>query len=158
MKIVSKQLFIVLSLCSLAACAANEEGSLGDPEPVSSSGSDCISAQAVRDFSVLDVSNLIVEERGSRQYHVTLQRRVPGLRGSWRLGFASSAGRICAPFDEIIVDGGVLGPERVRIASIRRINDEQAEELQIRFGLKEPEYETPREEVEVDPAEVEELD
>ncbi|MEM7431698.1 MAG: DUF6491 family protein [Pseudomonadota bacterium] len=158
MKVLLKQKFIVFSLCVLSACATSEEGSLGDPEPISSSGSDCISAQAVRDFSVLDQSNLIVQERGTRQYHVTLQRRVPGLRSNWRLGFASTAGRICAPFDEIIADSGGLGPERVRIASIRRINADQADELKVRFGLKEPEYETPREELDVEPAEVEELD
>ncbi len=80
------------------------------------------------------------------------------MRSTWRLGFASSAGRICAPFDDIVVDNGGLGPERVRIASIRRVNDDQVEELQVRFGLKEPEYETPRENQEVEGAEVEELE
>ena len=158
MKIVLKQLVIVISLCSLWACASTEESSAGDPPAASSGRSDCISAQAVRDFSVLDNSNLIVQERGNREYHVTLQRRVPGLRSNWRIGFASSAGRICAPFDEIVVNNGGLGPERVRIASIRRLNEDQAEELKVRFGLKEPDYETPREEAEVEPAEVEELD
>jgi hypothetical protein len=73
------------------------------------------------------------------------------------VGFQSQSGSICGPFDDLIVDSG-LGVEKVRIASVRRLTPEQEEDLLIRFGLLEPEFEQPRVPQEVEGAEVEELD
>jgi hypothetical protein len=105
----------------------------------------------------LDDANLIVTGGGSRKYHVTLSRRAIGLRSSWSIGFRSTTRQICAGFDEVVVDDG-LGPDRFRIASIRRLTPDELDALLIRFGKKEPEIEPAPVSTEVEGAEVEELD
>jgi hypothetical protein len=105
----------------------------------------------------LDDANLIVSGSGDRKYHLMLSRRALGLNSSWRLGFHSSTGRICAGFGEIIVDEG-MGSERIRIASIRQLTMDEFDALLIRFGKKEPQIETAPVPKEVEGAEVEELD
>ncbi|NND47403.1 MAG: hypothetical protein HKN55_07030 [Woeseiaceae bacterium] len=151
------QLVMIVISCSLLACAATEEEPDGAGETARNRGSDCISQMSVRDYRVLDDSNLIVSESGKRKYHVVLQRRAFGLRSSWKLGFRSTTSRVCAGFGEIIVDDG-MGPDRIRIASIRRLTPEDEEDLLIRFGKIKPENpQTPAPE-KVEGAEVEELD
>jgi len=156
---VIKQLVISIIASSLVACASTSESA--DPGPESSAGraSDCISQSSIRDYAVLDDSNLIVTEGVSRKYHMMLSRRAFGLKSSWRIAFRSPSGRICGGFDEIIVSDGVGGrPEAIRIDSIRRLSPEEEEDLLIRFGKKEPEVEQPRQPEAVEGAEVEELD
>jgi hypothetical protein len=152
-----KQLIILLSSSVLIACAGSGEPSLGDePEAVAAS-SDCISTRTIRDYRVLDDANLVVTAQASRKYHVTLSRRAPGLRSSWKIGFRSVSGRVCGGFDDVLVDGG-LGPERIRIASITQLAPEEYEALLVRFGKKEPAIEPAPAHDEVESAEVEELD
>jgi len=105
----------------------------------------------------LDDANLIVSGSGSRKYHVTLSRRAPGLRSSWKIGFRSTTGHICAGFGELVVDDG-MGPERIRIVSIRQLTPDEHETLLVRFGKIEPEVKQPPAPVSVESAEVEELD
>ena len=122
-----------------------------------SSRTDCISQGSIRDYRVLDDANLIVTERTSRKYHVELGWRAYGLKVSRGVGFESDSGRICGRFDDLVFDGS-FGMEKVPIASIRRLTPEQEEDLLIRFGIIEPEYEQPRRPTELEGAEVEELD
>jgi hypothetical protein len=141
----------------LVACAGSGEPSLGDEPAAVAGSSDCISTRTIRDYRVLDDANLVVTAQASRQYHVTLSRRAPGLRSSWKIGFRSTSGRICGGFDDILVDDG-FGPERIRIASIAQLTPEEYEALLVRFGKKEPAIEPAPANDEVDSAEVEELD
>lgn len=152
-----KEIVIILSLCSLAACATGGKTASESDSSSSRSAADCISQGSIRDYTVLDDANLIVTEGVSRKYHMVLSRRAFGLRSSWRIGFNSPTGRICGGFGDIVVNDGNR-PESIRIDSIRRITPEEEEDLLIRFGKKEPEIEQPRQSEEVSGAEVEELD
>jgi len=152
-----KQLFIFALSGSLLACAgAGKAPSSDDFEP-SSGGSDCIFEGTIRDYRVLDESNLIVTASGSKKYHIELTRPAHGLRSTWQIGFSSPGRRICSGFSELIADDS-FGPEAIRIRSIRRLVPEEYEDLLIRYGVKKPEIEQAREPEEVEGAEVEELD
>ena len=156
-KIVIKQNFIVLLLSTLLGCASSNSVDSEVAGGEVSGRADCISQGSIRDYRVLDESNLMVTERASRKYHVELGRRAYGLRASRAIGFESDSSRICGRFDDLVFDGN-FGTEKVPIASIRRLTPEQEEDLLIRFGIIKPEYEQPRQPVEVQGAEVEELD
>ncbi|MGI9237126.1 MAG: DUF6491 family protein [Woeseiaceae bacterium] len=148
-----KQIVISFYLCSLVACA----GTQTDEEGADSARSDCIYQPSIRGYSVLDESNLIVSASGRRQYHVVLRRRAFGLRSNWSIGFKSPTGRICSGFSEVVFDGHFDG-ESIRITSIRELSVEEEEDLLIRYGKKEPEYEHTPTPKDVKGADVEELD
>ena len=152
-KIYLKQLLIIVSLSGLVACA----GTVSDEDRSDSPRSDCIYQPSIRGYSVLDESNLIVSASARRLYHVVLSRRAFGLRSNWSIGFKSATGRICAGFSEVVFDGRFDG-ESIRIDSIREISEEEEEDLLIRYGKKEPEYEQTPVPQDVEGADVEELD
>ncbi len=153
MKYFIRQLFMVLSLSALVACAGTEPVDDGSV----SARSDCIYQSSIRGYSVLDEANLIVSASARRKYHVVLRRRAHGLRSSWGIAFNSPTGRICSDFSEVLFDGHFNG-EKIRIASIREISPEEEEDLLIRYGKSEPEFERRPAPHEVEGAEVEELD
>ena len=157
MIIFKKQLFIFVLSSGLLACATTDEGNDEAVDGYHSSASDCISEGTIRDYQVLDDANLVVTAMGNRKYHVGLSRRAIGLRSSWQIGFATRTGRICPGFDDIVIGDG-FGVDKIRIASIRRLNPDEHEELLIRYGKKKPEFEVSRAPEEVEGAEVEELD
>ncbi len=152
-----KQLFIFVISSGLLACATTDEGSDEPVDGYQSSGADCISHRTIRDYRILDDANLIVTAMGNRKYHVVLSRRARGLRSSWQIGFATRTGRVCAGFSDIVIDDNI-GPNKIRIASIRRLNPDAHEELLIRYGKKEPEFEVGPVPEDVEGAVVEELD
>ena len=152
-----KQYVIVFSSSILLACAGGGEAIEGDDSATETRRSDCISSGTIRDYRVLDDANLIVSGSGKRKYHVTLSRRAIGLRSSWKIGFRSTTGQICASFGELVVDDG-MGPERIRIAAIRQLTPDEHDALLVRFGKIEPEFEQPPAPASVESAEVEELD
>ncbi len=152
-----KQLFIIIISTALLACAGSSEPSLGDRPDAVSGRPDCISSRTIRDYRVLDDANLVVTADGNRKYHVSLSRRALGLKGSWKIAFRSSSGRICGRFDDIIVDDG-FGAESIRIAAIRQLTPEEYDALLVRFKKKEPAIEPAPATDEVESAEVEELD
>ena len=157
MNILIKQLVIVVFSSILVACASSDEAADDAQMHSESRRSDCISSGTIRDYRVLDDANLIVSGSSKRKYHVTLRRRANGLRSSWKIGFRSTTGRICANSGELVVDNG-MGPERIRIAAIRQLTPEEHEALLVRFGKIEPEIEPTPAPVELESAEVEELD
>lgn len=152
-----KQIFIVLFSSILVACAGGSEPSLGDEPAAAAARSDCISTRTIRDYRVLDETNLVVTAHANRKYHVTLSRRAVGLRSSWKIGFRSTSGRVCGGFDDVLVDDG-FGPERIRIAAITQLTPEEYDALLVRFGKKEPTLEPAPATDDVESAEVEELD
>ena len=158
-----KQLFIVITSSALLACVAADKSEKESFSRVSKPRPDCISQASIRDYQLLDASNLIVKTGGKRRYHIVLSRSSNELRHSRSLGFVSSTGRICAGFGELLVEqefgaGSGFGPERIRISSIVLLSPEEEEFLLIHFGLKEPEFEQPRTPRKVEGAVVEELD
>jgi len=157
MKTMLKQSFIVLTSCVLVACAGTTEQSAEATYEGRSTHRDCISQSSIRDYQVLDDSNLIVTGAGRRKYHVRLSRRAFGLRSTWTIGFSSSTGLICGNTGELVFRDG-FSTETIRVASVRKVGPEEVDELLIRFGLIEPEIEQAPATEEVDGAEVEELD
>jgi hypothetical protein len=153
-----KQLIMLSLSSSLIACAGAAKAPSSDDFEPSSDGSDCIFEGTIRDYRVLDESNLLVTASGRKKYHIELNRPAYGLRSTWQIGFSSrGSSRICPGFSELIVDDS-FGPEAIRIRSIRRLVPEEYEDLLIRYGKKKPEIEQTREPEEVEGAEVEELD
>ena len=158
MKTLIKQVFIVSISSTLVACATGS-GDAGDrAHATPSRGQDCILQSSIRDYQVLDDSNLIVRAGAKRHYHVELSRRAFGLRSNWSIGFRSATGRLCSGFDEIIVDDGFDRSESITIRSIRALDADQLDDLLIRYGKKEPEFTEPPPKEDVKGAEVEELD
>ena len=62
-----------------------------------------------------------------------------------------------AGFDDIVI-GNNFGSDQIRIASIRRLKQDELDELLIRYGKKKPEFEVSPATEDVEGAEVEELD
>ena len=156
-KQLNKQVLILVISCSIVACATNNED-VDEPEYRSeTSGSDCISQMTIRDYQVLDDSNLIVTGAARRKYHVLLNRRAFGLGSTWRIAFKSLTGRICSAFSEVIVDDG-MRTEVIRIRSVRQLTPEEYDDLMVRFGKKEPDIKQTATPEPVEGAEVEELD
>lgn len=148
---------MVVYSCILASCAGTENGPDTTVSDSTDRRSDCIFQASIRGYTVLDESNLVVESSGRRQYHLTLRRRAHGLESTWQIGFESPTGRICSGFSEVVF-GGHTGSDSVRIANIQELSPEEHEDLLIRFGKKEPEFEQTPVPNEVNGAEVEELD
>jgi len=158
MKHVIKQCVLVLFSGSLLACATPGEPS-GETSLAEDRGNrDCISQSSIRDYQVLDDSNLIVTEGVRRKYHVALSRRAFGLRSTWQIGFHTMSGRVCAGTADLVYNDGISGRERIRVRSVRELGPEDLDDLLVRFGKKEPDVEQAPAQDEVKGAEVEELD
>ena len=151
-----KQLLIIIFLVFTSACASSGDERQAAREGIGSRGSDCILIRTIRDYTLLDDRNLLIYGPAKRAYYVTLVRPAYELRSSIRIGFSSRDDNLC-PYggDGIVV--GTFNPETVSIRAISRVTEEEAEQLLVRYGRKEPsEQQAPASE-EVKGAEVEEL-
>jgi hypothetical protein len=151
-----KQLLIVLTVGALSACASTGEAPRSADRDINSGGSDCISIRTIRDYTPLDDRNLLIWGPAKRAYHVSLFRPAMELRSSFEMGFSSRDDQLC-PFGG---DGIVIGPfrqETIGIQSITRLSADQADELLIRHGRKEPAEQPAPAPEDVKGAEVEEL-
>ena len=158
MQLVIKQCVLVLFSSSLLSCAAPDERSEDATYATEQPRRDCISQSSIRDYQVLDESNLIVTEGVKRKYHVVLAHRAFGLRSTWQIGFRSMSGRVCGYSADLIYNDGLTGPEKVSVRSIRQLSPEDLDDLLIRFGKKKPDVEQAPAQEEIKGAEVEELD
>jgi len=152
-----KPILIVCFSCFLSSCATTNEDAVAPEDGWETRGGDCISQMSIRDYQVLDESNLIVTGSARRKYHVVLSRRAFGLRSTWRIAFQSTTGQVCSAFSDLIVDDG-MGTEKIRIRSVRQLTPEEYHDLLVRFGKKEPDVKQTPEPVPIEGAEVEELD
>ncbi|MFT5500450.1 MAG: hypothetical protein ACI88G_000579 [Woeseiaceae bacterium] len=157
MKVLLNQVLIALYSCYLlVGCAtAEEDNELG--RDINYSASDCISIRTIRDYTPLDRSTLLIDGGGKRSYLVRLVHSSFELQSAHGIGFSSHDGFLC-PYggDEIVVES--MSRERLRIRSISRLDEQQVEDVLIRYGKIETDSEqdpVPAEEVEG--AEVEEL-
>lgn len=153
-----KQMIIGLSLGGLVACAGSgeprDEANLADTP----TGRDCISQSSIRDYQVLDDSNLILTAGVKRKYHMKLSRRAYGLRSSWKIAFRSPSGRVCGGTSDIIFEDGFNTYDQIRVDSIRELSPEEVDDLLIQFGKKKADTKQTPVTEEIDGAEVEELD
>jgi hypothetical protein len=150
------QSVIVTSSCVIASCASTGSGETGSTGDVDYRGNDCILISTIRDYTPLDDHNLLIWGPAKRGYLVTLVRSSFDLRSSFRMGFSSRDDQLC-PYggDGIVV--GSLSRDTIGIRAISRVSEEQADQLLIRYGRKEPaEQQAPAPE-DVKGAEVEEL-
>jgi hypothetical protein len=98
---------------------------------------DCLLARTLRDWRPLDDENLLLFGAGRRAYLVELFRPAMSLGFNVMIGVYDRDGRIC-PYggDAIVVDGPM--PERIPIRSIRRLSDDELDEVYVRFGIRPP--------------------
>lgn len=163
MKKLIKHIITVFSSSVLLACATSNQGTDATESGASSRRTDCISEASIRDYQVLDASNLIVTGTARRKYHVALGYASNDLKHAPGLGFVGSAGWVCAGFGTVVVRQSMgfesgFGPERLRIRSIVLLSPEDEEFLLYRFGLTDPEPGQTRAPEPVEGAVVEELD
>ena len=158
MKHVLKQYVLLVISGSLLGCATPGEPSAEASLAEESGGHDCISQSTIRDYQVLDDSNLIVTAGVKRKYHVALVQRAFGLRSTWQIGFQSMSHRICPGMADLVYNDSIRGPEKIRVRSIRELSPEDLDDLLVRFGKKEPDVAQAPAQDEVKGAEVEELD
>ena len=140
----------------LVACAGTGERQASTGRDIDASGSDCILIRTIRDYTPLDDRNLLIWGPARRAYHVTLFRPAFELRSSFQMSFSSRDDQLC-PYGGDQVVFGDFNPDSIGIQSISRLSAEQADEVLIRYGRKEPEQQTAPEPAEVKGAEVEEL-
>lgn len=149
-------IFILSFSCVAVGCAVSAPAENGARAEAEFRGSDCILIRTIRDYTPLDDRNMLIWGPGKRAYYVTLIRPAFELRSSFRMGFSSRDDQLC-PYggDGIVV--GSLSQDTVGIRAISRVSEEQADQLLIRYGRKEPaEQQAPAPE-DVKGAEVEEL-
>lgn len=157
MKTVLKLIVIAAIGSSFAHAVGASEEREKDFKDLDLRGSDCILIRTIRDYTPLDDRNLLVWGPAKRGYLVTLFRPAFDMRSSFRLGFSSRDDQLCPYGGDSLVFGD-LASDTVRIQSISRVSEEQAEEILIRYGRKDrPESQTPAP-ADVKGAEVEELD
>jgi hypothetical protein len=150
------QVITIFISCVIAGCAATDRPDSASEGDIDYRGSDCILISTIRDYTPLDDSNLLIYGPAKRAYFVTLVHSTFELRSSFRMQFSSRDGQLC-PYggDEILV--GSFGREAVGIRAISRVTEEQAEQLLIRYGRKEPAEQQAPAPGDVKGAEVEEL-
>ncbi|MEX0977094.1 MAG: DUF6491 family protein [Woeseia sp.] len=155
-KLFIKHIVAVLYASMILACASPGNDPGGADRDIDAGGSDCISIRTIRDYTPLDDRSLLIWGPAKRAYHVSLFRPAMELRSSFQLGFSSRDDQLC-PFGG---DGIVMGSfrqETISIQSITRLSTDQADELLIRHGRKEPAEQPAPAPEEVKGAEVEEL-
>ena len=153
-KINIKQIFIIFILCILLPSAVIQAVDLESDLELDYRGSDCFSL-----LTVLDDRNLLIWGSSKRAYFVRLFSRAWELKSSFQIGTLSRDNWLC-PYggDALVFDSIGRGQDKVSIASIRRINRDEADWLLVRFGKKDPAIEQTPVPKSLEGAEVEELD
>jgi len=111
--------------------------STGGGGPAFLSYDDCFFANAMTDWRPLDSMNLVVFTGRRQPYHVQLSMRSMSLRYEDTIAFTDRDGRICAHGGDSIVINGDM-PDRISIASVRRLNETQLEDLYRSYGIRGP--------------------
>ncbi len=157
MKDIIKQVSIVCLLCfTISPVPAQEERSEAVRD-LDLNGSDCIWIRTIRDYSPLDNRTLLIYGAGKSAYFVRLVHPAMEMKSSIQVGFSSRDDRLCPYGGDSLVFGG-FADQTVSIRSISRISSDQAENLLVRYGRKEPDQQHVPAPEEVKGAEIEELD
>lgn len=131
----------IAATLSVGACASTASGS---GENTFLSYDDCFFTRSITDWRPLDNRNLVVFTGVRRPYHVQLSMpSIRSLRFEDAIAFTDRDGRICPFGGDSIVINGVM-PDRISIASIRRLSESQLEDLYRSYNIIGPEIiETP---------------
>ena len=137
--------FVILwmAVAAMAAgCASNYDERERPPRPSVKGGefgsAACFLRRSVQDFEVLDDRNLIIFAPGKADaYHMQVSPPNGQLRFVHVLAFESPNSRICgyAGDDLVIADAGI-GPRRLSVTGVYRLDAAALEGLQVRFGKK----------------------
>ena len=144
-------LWSVAGAVLLSGCAAT--GTQADSDEASESRpitTDWVRIDQVRDFRVLDDSNLILYAPTRRQaYHVELMPACHGLRFADTIALRGRTGRLAGfAGDRVIIDRPGM-PERCSVTSVRRLDEASLTELIVSFE-GEPDGEAAADEAEVE--------
>jgi Family of unknown function (DUF6491) len=121
---------------ALVACAAAPPAPPA-PSASSSRGDDCFFTRSLRDWRPLDNSNLLLFTTGRTPYLVELFRPAMGLSFNVMIGVYDRDGRVCPYGGDAIIINGIM-PERIPIRSMRRLTDDELDEIYVRFGIRPP--------------------
>lgn len=136
----------------LTACAtpAGDRGAASESRPIST---DWVRTDQVRDFRVLDDSNLVLYAPSRRQaFHVELMPPCHGLRFADTIALRGRGGRLGGfAGDSVVVPRAGLS-DRCPVSSVRRLSEAELAELIVRFdgegdgepAAEETEIEIPR--------------
>ena len=133
--ITRNMLTTVASIALLSGCAATDTQSSSDETSESRSiSTDWVRIDQVRDFRVLDDSNLILYAPTRRQaYHVELMPACQGLRFADTIALRGRTGRLAGfAGDRVIIDRPGV-PDRCPVTSVRRLDEASLTELIISF-------------------------
>lgn len=139
----------LIAALALTGCASTggSEAAMGR-QATFGSDNDCFLARVVTDWRPLDNRNLLVFTGRRTAYHVQLSMPTTSLRARDTIAFTDRDGRICPYGGDAIVINGLM-PDRITIASIRRLDEGALEDVYLQFGIRRPEIiETPEESVE----------
>lgn len=128
---------LVTIATAAVASGCGSMGSAAGGSPAFLTYDDCFFARAMSDWRPLDNRNLVVFTGARRAYHLQLASPSRGLRFDDTLAFTDRDGRIC-PFggDAVVING--LMPDRIPIASIRRMDEGQLEDLYRTYNIAGP--------------------
>ncbi|HSG66829.1 MAG TPA: DUF6491 family protein [Gammaproteobacteria bacterium] len=127
----------IVAAAAVTACASST-GSGVDDGTTYQGYNDCIFTRAITDWRPLDNMNLVVFTGRRQAYHVQLTMRSTSLRFEDRLAFTDRDGRLCPYGGDSIVINGMM-PDRIPIASIRRLTEAQLVDLYRSYGISVPE-------------------
>ena len=118
---------------ALGACAgtAERDGETTESRPIST---DWVRTDQVRDFRVLDASNLVLYAPTRRQaFHVELMPPCQGLRFADTIAIRGRGGRLAGfAGDAIVVPRAGLS-DRCPVSSVRRLSEAELTELILQF-------------------------
>ncbi len=136
----------LLSGCAAAGTQANTDEE-SESAPITT---DSVRIDQVRDFRVLDDSNLILYAPTRRQaYHVELMPACQGLRFADTIALRGRTGRLAGfAGDRVIIDRPGI-PDRCPVSSVRRLDEASLTELIVRFE-GEPDGDAAADEAEVE--------
>ncbi|MDH3419908.1 MAG: DUF6491 family protein, partial [Gammaproteobacteria bacterium] len=128
----------VIAALALTGCASTggSDAAIGR-EATFASDNDCFLARLVSDWRPLDNRNLLVFTGRRNPYHVQLSMPSTRLRAQDTIAFTDRDGRICPYGGDAVVINGFM-PDRITIASIRRLSEGELEEVYLQFGIRRP--------------------
>lgn len=131
----TRMFVVALATALTCGCASMQSGSSGSTAFLSYD--DCFVARTMTDWRPLDNRNLVVFTGARRAYHIQLSTPSMGLRFDDTIAFTDRDGRICPYGGDAIVINGLM-PDRISIASIRRLDEGQLEDLYRSYNIAGP--------------------
>jgi len=130
---------IVILLLFINGCASQSDTNELEDDIKLSNRSSCFNTMDIRDYRVLDRSNLIVYGRPkSRSYHLKISPPNLDESGLDMISFKSWSGRVCGfAGDELIIPDSLF-EQRYSIVSVTQLDEAGHYNLMVQYGKAEP--------------------